>query len=420
MPDQAPLRVHNLTYREIINDFTTAVDSNLSVGTFDTGTIDYLDANAVNKTYPYIYLRPITSQGVVDRVRGITFELYSLDVPKLSDESPVGTLSDTENRIYDILSYFNYGPTDIQQKYQVEITSLAPVNEAFQDRVYGWVATIDVTSAWKWNYCDYPNGQDNYPTPTPVPTPAPIAPPIPVPTSSFAIRISDYSGSAITASCYDGTNDVSQSVIAYAIVTSSISFPDNISGSALYFDSGATMPFSMSNDSVPSGSMFSIISGSITGSRTHAVYINTGSGWPSGSISGSQWAISGSVSECPEVGVIYTNFSASANPLDGCAYSGSEFTSSLYYHKKPGKVYPCDIEDSFLYTDTGATQLWSGALDASGSIPTGSDWLMIADTTSSISSSYNLHMYHREEEPSGSVYVQEIWSCEDNQRTCLQ
>jgi len=59
-------------------------------------------------------------------------------------------------------------------------------------------------------------------------------------------------------------------------------------------------------------------------------------------------------------------------------------------------------------------------LDASGSIPTGSDWLMIADTTSSVSSSYNLHMYHREEEPSGSIYIQEIWSCEDNQRTCLQ
>lgn len=157
MPDQSPVRNHNLTYREIINDFTNIVNDNLSVGTFDTGTLDYLDANAVNKVYPYIYLRPITSQGVVDRVRGLTFELYSLDVPKLSDESPIGVLSDTEQRIYQIISYFNYGPTDIQQKYDVEMTSLAPVNEAFQDRVYGWVATIDVLTPYKWDYCDYPN-----------------------------------------------------------------------------------------------------------------------------------------------------------------------------------------------------------------------------------------------------------------------
>ena len=158
MPDFSINRKHNLTYREIINDFTNIVSNNLSVGTFDTGTIDYLDANAVNKVYPYIYLRPITSQGVVDRVRGITFELYSLDVPKLSDESPVGVLSDTEQRIYQILSYFNYGPSNIQQEYQVDITSIAPVNEAFQDRVYGWVATIDVLTPYKWDYCDYPTG----------------------------------------------------------------------------------------------------------------------------------------------------------------------------------------------------------------------------------------------------------------------
>ena len=410
-------RRHNLTYSQIIDQFQNACNAHLAINQFDTGTLDYLDANAVNKKYPYVYLRPLTSTGVVDKVRGLTFELYSMDVPKLSDESPVKVLSNTEMYIYDLLAYFNVG--NYQTYYQVDITSIAPVNEAFQDRVFGWVATIDVLTPFKWDYCDYPQIT---PTPVPVPTPTPTPTPVPVPvvTSSFALRISDYSGSISSASCYNGTNDESGSVLAYAIVTSSISFPDNISGSALYFDSGATMPFSMSNDSVPTGSMFSIISGSQTGSRTHAVYISTGSGWPSGSLSGSQWMISGSVSECPEIGVIYTNFSASANPLDGCAYTGSEFTSSLYYHKKPGKVYPCDIEDSFLYTDDGGTLLWSGALDASGSIPTGSDWLMIADTTSSVSSSYNLHMYHREEEPSGSIYIQEIWSCEDNQRTCLQ
>lgn len=414
----SPQRLHNLTYSEITQQFQAACNAHLGINQFDTGTLDYLDANAVNKLYPYVYLRPLASQGVVDKVRGLTFELYSMDVPKLSDESPVSTLSRTEMYIYDILAWFNQGTTINQQIYDVQMTSLAPVNEAFQDRVYGWVATIDVLTPFKWDYCDYPQIVPT-PTPVPVPTPTPTPAPIPVVTSSFALRISNYSGSISSASCYNGTNNESGSSLAYAIVTASLSFPDNISGSALYFDSGATMPFSMSNASVPTGSLFSIISGSATGSRTHAVYINTGSGWPSGSESGSQWSISGSISECPEIGVIYTNLSASADPLDGCAYSGSEFTSSLYYHKKAGKTYPCDIEDSFLYTDDGGTILWTGSL-VSGSIPTGSDWLMIADTTSSISSSYNIHMYHRDSEPTGSVYIQEIWSCEDGQRTCLQ
>lgn len=150
-------RAHNITYYEIIDDFKTATTANEAIATFDTGTLDFLDANAVNKSYPYVYLRPISSQGVVDRVRGLTFELYSMDVPQLSDQSPINVMSKTEATIYGLLSYFNQGPTNVQQKYEINITDLSPVNEAFQDRVFGWVATIDVLTPWKWDYCDYPS-----------------------------------------------------------------------------------------------------------------------------------------------------------------------------------------------------------------------------------------------------------------------
>jgi hypothetical protein len=37
------------------------------------------------------------------------------------------------------------------------MTALTPVNEAFQDRVFGWVANIDVLTPWKWDYCDFPS-----------------------------------------------------------------------------------------------------------------------------------------------------------------------------------------------------------------------------------------------------------------------
>ena len=147
-------RRHNITYNQIVTQFQDACTAHLAINQFDTGTLDFLDANAVNKLYPYVYLRPLTSQGIVDKIRGLTFELYSMDVPKLSDESPVEVLSNTEMYIYDIMAWFNFGTS--QTIYDIEMTSLAPVNEAFQDRVFGWVATIDVNSPFKLDYCDYP------------------------------------------------------------------------------------------------------------------------------------------------------------------------------------------------------------------------------------------------------------------------
>jgi len=148
--------VNNISYSEVIDLFTSASTANVDVASFETGTLDYLDSSAVEKTYPYVYLRPISSPGVVDKVRTLTFELYSMDVPKLSDASPVKIISDAENRIYQLMSWFNRGDNGRQQIWDVTMTDLSPVNEAFQDRVYGWVATIEVASPWNWDYCDYP------------------------------------------------------------------------------------------------------------------------------------------------------------------------------------------------------------------------------------------------------------------------
>ncbi len=173
---------NNIPYIDIINQFKSACTSSLSISTFDTGTIDFLDANAVNKDYPYIYLRPISSPGVVDKVRSLTFELYSLDVPKLSDESPVKVLSTTEQRIYELIAWFNQGPAILQQVYDITITDLSPVNEAFQDRVFGWVATIEIATPWQWDYCDYPRNDWPTPTPTSSPTPSPTTSPTATPT----------------------------------------------------------------------------------------------------------------------------------------------------------------------------------------------------------------------------------------------
>jgi|11_taG_2_1085331.scaffolds.fasta_scaffold11377_4 hypothetical protein len=145
----------NVSYTEIIELFQSRCDAHLAIASFDSGTIDYLDASAVNRKYPYIFLRPMNSI-LVDRTRTLSFELYSLDIPKLKSSNNVELLADTEMYVYDLMSYFNYGPTTIQQTYDMAITDCVPVNEAFQDRVYGWMANIDITTPFNLNYCVYP------------------------------------------------------------------------------------------------------------------------------------------------------------------------------------------------------------------------------------------------------------------------
>ena len=144
----------NVTYAQIVELFRNACSAHIGINQFDTGTLDFLDANAVNKSYPYVYLRPVTSLGVDAKVRTLSFELFALDIPKLSDESPVDVQSNTELLLYDIMSYVNFGIQ--QQTYEITMTGLTPVNEAFQDRVYGWVANIDVVSPYVQDFCNYP------------------------------------------------------------------------------------------------------------------------------------------------------------------------------------------------------------------------------------------------------------------------
>jgi hypothetical protein len=145
----------NLTYQQIINDFQAACDAHLQIASFDSGTIDFLDASAVNRLYPFVFMRPL-SANLAERTRTLTFELYSLDQPKLGTSNNISVVSDTEQYIYDLMAWFNFGPAERQQWYTVNLVSAAPVNEAFQDRLYGWVATINVVTPFNLDYCSYP------------------------------------------------------------------------------------------------------------------------------------------------------------------------------------------------------------------------------------------------------------------------
>lgn len=145
----------NLTYRDVIDAWEEAADAHLQVASFDSGTIDFLDASAVDRLYPFIYMRPLSAT-VAERVKTYNFELYSLDIPKISAGNSIEVVSNTETYIYDLVAWFNFGPAARQQYYDVVINNAAPVNEAFQDRVFGWVANINVVTPFNLDYCNYP------------------------------------------------------------------------------------------------------------------------------------------------------------------------------------------------------------------------------------------------------------------------
>ena len=132
------------TYSEIVGYFEQACNAHAGIKSFAEGAIDYLDSNSQNIKYPFVFLRPLASPGISANTRSLTFELYSLDVPKLSDESPLSVKSRMELLQYDVLSYLNYGPVNDANWMTITMSNMTPVNEAFNDRVYGWVSQLSL------------------------------------------------------------------------------------------------------------------------------------------------------------------------------------------------------------------------------------------------------------------------------------
>jgi len=153
------------TYYDIVTEFSASCAAHLSIKTFAEGALDYLDASSQNVKYPYIFLRPLTSPGInlnangISGTRTLTFELYSLDVPNLSNASPLQIKSNTEQYIYDIISWFNLG--DVQRTQFITLQNITPVDEAFNDRAYGWVAVLNFTDAAVLDYCAFPSLAQN-------------------------------------------------------------------------------------------------------------------------------------------------------------------------------------------------------------------------------------------------------------------
>lgn len=143
-----------VSYNELVNTFELAINQNPYYKGFGHGGIEKIDA-VVNQGYPLFFVRPITSIGLLGefgKERLLTFEFYSLDVPKLSDEDNRKVLSNTEQGLYDFFAFFNDGP--VQYDLQIQMVNIIPLLEVFQDRAVGWVSTCNLISdAVGVSYC---------------------------------------------------------------------------------------------------------------------------------------------------------------------------------------------------------------------------------------------------------------------------
>lgn len=143
----------NTTYREVVDVIKEACDKHLSINTFATGPIHYLDSKSQNVEYPLMFARPLSSQGLQRSLQSriLSFEMFSLDVPKLQDDEALDVMSNTELWLYDVLAFINRG--EYQNMIEVTLRSIAPVHESFQDRVSGWSAQVDISVPFNTDFC---------------------------------------------------------------------------------------------------------------------------------------------------------------------------------------------------------------------------------------------------------------------------
>ena len=132
------------TYREIIEKFQSAATYHSAIESFGHGSLDKLN-DIPNQPYPLLFVRSMGSPGIQPYgQRTLTFEVYILDLPKLDRTTDVQTMSDAERILYDVYTFFRDGAE--QQEYEINMTAITPITEAFQDRVYGWMGTMNIVT----------------------------------------------------------------------------------------------------------------------------------------------------------------------------------------------------------------------------------------------------------------------------------
>lgn len=152
-----------ISYAQIITKLRGTADNLVSVNSTAFGTLDKLDNQQHNILYPYVFFRPLTSDGIGfsnDNINGngrgeriISLEMYVMDIPKQTDEDYLEAISQCELIGYNIIT--DYVDGDGYDDFEVELRNIVPLQEAFKDRVVGWLFNIDIiTNATQITNCN--------------------------------------------------------------------------------------------------------------------------------------------------------------------------------------------------------------------------------------------------------------------------
>ena len=147
-----------ITYNGIISYFKEFADKHLQINSFSEGTPDQIDLKKINE-YPVLHI-DITGTDINDKTIVYNVDAYIITATISEDEGQrVNALSETLLIMQDLRAEFYEGRFIVPQLLLIrgsEELSCTPIQEDFNNRVYGWSTSISVTGINEATRCTIP------------------------------------------------------------------------------------------------------------------------------------------------------------------------------------------------------------------------------------------------------------------------
>jgi len=150
-----------ITYNGIIDYFKEFADKHFQIHSFTEGTADKIDLKKIND-YPVLHI-DITGTDIQDKMLVFNLDVYIITSAQSDDEAQrVNALSSMLMIMQDLRAEFFEGKYVVPKLLMLrgsEELSCTPIQEDFNNRVYGWSTSMSVTGINEATRCTIP-----YPT----------------------------------------------------------------------------------------------------------------------------------------------------------------------------------------------------------------------------------------------------------------
>ena len=150
-----------ITYNGIIDYFREFADKHFQIHSFSQGTADKIDLQKIND-YPVLHI-DITGTDIQDKMLVFNLDVYIITSAQSDDEvQRVNALSSMLMIMQDLRAEFFEGKYVVPKLLMLrgsEELSCTPIQEDFNNRVYGWSTSMSVTGINEATRCTIP-----YPT----------------------------------------------------------------------------------------------------------------------------------------------------------------------------------------------------------------------------------------------------------------